>query len=335
MGEWDILKKLLDEVQEHSTFIGKIWLTVLFIFRILILGVAGESVWGDEQSDFDCNTLQPGCSNICYDRAFPISHIRFWVLQFLFVSTPTLLYLGHVLYLSKRAEKENALVARQSKDGEGVPSCKDTGKIGQKVKLRGTLMVTYVISVVFQTVSEGGFLLGQWYLYGFVMPAVFVCERPPCPNKVDCFVSRPTEKTIFIIFMMVVSLVSLFLNIVELILLGCKNTLRTVKRESQTMPIYSTGDVPGFRGKLSDASTKCFREDSYTHLSTSVSHPSLLPCPRSNEQNWVNFSTERCLASQQGKKPGLSQSDLAMLHVDATDGPSSGVGSSVSKQQYV
>lgn len=31
------------------------------------------------------------------DQAFPISHIRYWVLQFLFVSTPTLVYLGHVI----------------------------------------------------------------------------------------------------------------------------------------------------------------------------------------------------------------------------------------------
>ena len=46
MGDWGFLEKLLDQVQEHSTVVGKIWLTVLFIFRILILGLAGESVWG-------------------------------------------------------------------------------------------------------------------------------------------------------------------------------------------------------------------------------------------------------------------------------------------------
>ena len=41
MGDWGFLEKLLDQVQEHSTVVGKIWLTVLFIFRILILGLAG------------------------------------------------------------------------------------------------------------------------------------------------------------------------------------------------------------------------------------------------------------------------------------------------------
>lgn len=56
-------------------------------------------MWGDEQSDFVCNTQQPGCENVCYDLAFPISHVRFWFLQIIAVATPKLLYLGHVLHV--------------------------------------------------------------------------------------------------------------------------------------------------------------------------------------------------------------------------------------------
>lgn len=44
-----------------------------------MLGTAAESSWGDEQEDFNCDTEQPGCENVCYDRAFPIAHIRYWV----------------------------------------------------------------------------------------------------------------------------------------------------------------------------------------------------------------------------------------------------------------
>jgi len=44
MGEWDLLSRLLDKVQSHSTVIGKVWLTVLFIFRILVLSTATEKV---------------------------------------------------------------------------------------------------------------------------------------------------------------------------------------------------------------------------------------------------------------------------------------------------
>uniref|UniRef100_A0A674IIK6 Gap junction protein n=1 Tax=Terrapene triunguis TaxID=2587831 RepID=A0A674IIK6_9SAUR len=256
MGDWGFLEKLLDQVQEHSTVIGKIWLTVLFIFRILILGLAGESVWGDEQSDFLCNTKQPGCVNVCYDKAFPISHIRYWVLQFLFVSTPTLVYLGHVIYLSGREEKlkqrESELRAAQIKDLKVEQALsvvqKKISKISVaedgRIKIRGSLMWTYVISVICKSIFEAGFLLGQWYLYGFFMPPIFVCERAPCPHKVDCFVSRPTEKTIFIIFMMVVGLISLGLNLLELFHLCCKNLLSSMREASSSSS--PAGDIDSF-----------------------------------------------------------------------------------------
>ena len=44
MGEWGFLASLLDKVQSHSTVIGKVWLTVLFIFRIMVLGAGAEKV---------------------------------------------------------------------------------------------------------------------------------------------------------------------------------------------------------------------------------------------------------------------------------------------------
>ncbi|XP_016057827.1 PREDICTED: gap junction alpha-5 protein [Miniopterus natalensis] len=105
MGDWSFLGQLLEEVHKHSTVIGKVWLTVLFIFRMLVLGAAAESSWGDEQADFQCDTIQPGCENVCYDQAFPISHIRYWVLQIIFVSTPSLVYLGHAVHHVRVQEK--------------------------------------------------------------------------------------------------------------------------------------------------------------------------------------------------------------------------------------
>lgn len=35
-----------------------------------------------------CNTLQPGCRQTCYDRAFPVSHYRFWLFHILLLSAP-------------------------------------------------------------------------------------------------------------------------------------------------------------------------------------------------------------------------------------------------------
>uniref|UniRef100_A0A667X8K7 Gap junction protein n=1 Tax=Myripristis murdjan TaxID=586833 RepID=A0A667X8K7_9TELE len=230
MGDWSFLGRLLENAQEHSTVIGKVWLTVLFIFRILVLGAAAEEVWGDEQSDFTCNTQQPGCENVCYDEAFPISHIRFWVLQIIFVSTPTLIYLGHVLHIvrmeEKRREKEEEL--RKASGKKEKPPIRDEHG---KIRIRGALLRTYVFNIIFKTLFEVGFILGQYFLYGFHLKPLYKCGRWPCPNTVDCFISRPTEKTIFIIFMLVVACVSLLLNLLEIYHLGWKKVKQGVTSE--------------------------------------------------------------------------------------------------------
>lgn len=93
---WTGLYTLLSGVNRHSTAIGRVWLSVIFIFRIMVLVVAAESVWGDEKSSFICNTLQPGCNSVCYDQFFPISHVRLWSLQLILVSIPALFMAMHV-----------------------------------------------------------------------------------------------------------------------------------------------------------------------------------------------------------------------------------------------
>nr|7F94_A Chain A, A C-terminal deletion mutant of gap junction alpha-1 protein (Cx43-M257) [Homo sapiens]7F94_B Chain B, A C-terminal deletion mutant of gap junction alpha-1 protein (Cx43-M257) [Homo sapiens]7F94_C Chain C, A C-terminal deletion mutant of gap junction alpha-1 protein (Cx43-M257) [Homo sapiens]7F94_D Chain D, A C-terminal deletion mutant of gap junction alpha-1 protein (Cx43-M257) [Homo sapiens]7F94_E Chain E, A C-terminal deletion mutant of gap junction alpha-1 protein (Cx43-M257) [H len=250
MGDWSALGKLLDKVQAYSTAGGKVWLSVLFIFRILLLGTAVESAWGDEQSAFRCNTQQPGCENVCYDKSFPISHVRFWVLQIIFVSVPTLLYLAHVFYVMRKEEKlnkkEEELKVAQT-DGVNVDMHLKQIEIKKfkygieehgKVKMRGGLLRTYIISILFKSIFEVAFLLIQWYIYGFSLSAVYTCKRDPCPHQVDCFLSRPTEKTIFIIFMLVVSLVSLALNIIELFYVFFKGVKDRVKGKSD--PYHAT-----------------------------------------------------------------------------------------------
>ncbi len=236
MGDWNFLGGILEEVHIHSTMVGKIWLTILFIFRMLVLGVAAEDVWNDEQADFICNTEQPGCRNVCYDLAFPISLIRYWVLQVIFVSSPSLVYMGHALYrlraLEKARQKKKALLRRElelvgvelaeaRKRIEREMKQLDQGKLN-KAPLRGSLLRTYVAHVVTRSVVEVAFMTGQYFLYGFHLYPLFKCERDPCPNAVDCYVSRPTEKSVFMVFMQSIAAISLFLNILEIMHLGYK-----------------------------------------------------------------------------------------------------------------
>lgn len=236
MGDWNLLGKLLESAQEHSTVVGKVWLTVLFIFRILVLGTAAEKVWGDEQSGFTCDTKQPGCQNVCYDKTFPISHIRFWVMQIIFVSTPTLIYLGHILHLvrmeEKEKQKEKDLAAQSEREQQLLGNKPKKAPIKDNqghVRLQGALLRTYVFNIIFKTLFEVAFIVAQYFLYGFELKPMYTCDRWPCPNMVNCYISRPTEKTVFILFMLAVACISLLLNLVEMYHLGftkCHQGLR-------------------------------------------------------------------------------------------------------------
>ncbi|KAG7500606.1 gap junction alpha-9 protein-like [Solea senegalensis] len=236
MGDWNFLGGILEEVHIHSTMVGKIWLTILFIFRMLVLGVAAEDVWNDEQSDFICNTDQPGCRNVCYDQAFPISLIRYWVLQVIFVSSPSLVYMGHAIYQLRALEKERhckKVTLRRELEAVDVELSEvrrriekemrqlEQGKLN-KAPLRGSLLCTYMAHIVTRSVVEVSFMMGQYLLYGHHLSPLYKCEREPCPNVVDCFVSRPTEKSLFMMFMQAIASISLFLSLLEIMHLGYK-----------------------------------------------------------------------------------------------------------------
>ncbi|XP_017933271.2 gap junction alpha-10 protein [Manacus vitellinus] len=214
MGDWNLLGSILEEVHIHSTIVGKIWLTILFIFRMLVLGVAAEDVWDDEQSEFICNTEQPGCNNICYDKAFPISLIRYWVLQIIFVSSPSLVYMGHALYRLRALEKERqnrkAHLRAQLEDLE--PMLEEHRRVERELRkleeqkkvnkapLRGSLLRTYILHILTRSVVEVGFMI---------------------------------EKTIFMVFMNSIAAVSLFLNILEIAHLGLKKIQKSLCGQPQ------------------------------------------------------------------------------------------------------
>uniref|UniRef100_A0A3Q3XKN7 Gap junction protein n=1 Tax=Mola mola TaxID=94237 RepID=A0A3Q3XKN7_MOLML len=271
MGDWNFLGGILEEVHIHSTMVGKIWLTILFIFRMLVLGVAAEDVWNDEQADFICNTEQPGCRNVCYDLAFPISLIRYWVLQVIFVSSPSLVYMGHALYrlrtLEKGRQKKKALLRKELElvDVELAEARKrieremkqlDQGKLN-KAPLRGSLLRTYVAHVVTRSVVEVFFMTGQYLLYGFHIYPLFKCERDPCPNAVDCYVSRPTEKSVFMVFMQCIAAISLFLNILEIMHLGYKKIKKGI------LDFY-----PHLRDELDDYDVNKSQKESFVQISS-------------------------------------------------------------------
>ncbi|XP_054469520.1 gap junction protein alpha 10 a [Anoplopoma fimbria] len=274
MGDWNLLGSILEEVHIHSTIVGKIWLTILFIFRMLILGAAAEDVWDDEQTEFVCNTDQPGCKAVCYDRAFPISLIRFWVLQVIFVSAPSLVYMGHALYCMRALEKERhrrraqlkeeldevELALDEQKRMERELRRLDEQRRVKKAPLRGSLLRTYIIHILTRSLVEVCFIMGQYVLYGVQLEPLYRCERLPCPNSVDCYISRPTEKTIFMVFMIAIAGVSLFLNILEISHLGIRKIKQTLYGER-----YTEDDSSIYRSKKKSLPHLCVMSNVSPH----------------------------------------------------------------------
>ncbi|MBN3271637.1 CXD2 protein, partial [Polyodon spathula] len=223
MGEWTILERLLEAaVQQHSTMIGRILLTVVVIFRILIVAIVGETVYEDE--------------------------------QIILVCTPSLCFITYSVHqAAKQRERRcsflHPLLERDFGEGCGKeePDClevkeipnsptrgaNDSGKSSQsKSRQQEGISRFYVIQVVFRNALEIGFLAGQYFLYGFSVPGRVACERYPCVKEVECYVSRPTEKTVFLVFMFAVSGVSVLLNLAELNHLGWRK-VRTAIRGAQ------------------------------------------------------------------------------------------------------
>jgi len=84
------------------------------------------------------------------------------------------------------------------------------------------LMLAYVAQVVFRLAIEVGFMVVQFntYVYKFWVPELFKCSRWPCPDVVDCFVSRPKEKTIMLWIMFGTGVVMILLCLIELYHIG-------------------------------------------------------------------------------------------------------------------
>ncbi|KAM4624818.1 gap junction beta-4 protein-like [Polymixia lowei] len=203
---WAFLQGLLSGVNKYSTAFGRIWLSVVFIFRLMVFVVAAEKVWGDEQKDFSCNTAQPGCKNVCYDHFFPISHTRLWALQLIFVTCLSLLVVLHVSYREERERKHKL------KHGENcTPLYSNTGK------KRGGLWWTYFLSLLFKIVVESVFIFLLFYIYEYTFfPPLVRCTADSCYHTVvDCYIARPTEKKIFTVFMVVTSFVCILLTLCE------------------------------------------------------------------------------------------------------------------------
>lgn len=190
----------------NVTIVGMLWLIVAVLLRMLVVVLAGSPIYEDEQERFICNTLQPGCANVCYDLFSPVSPLRFWLVQSLALLLPSVVFGTYTLHRSTKLAAGAACRPQ-------VPD----------------LSSAYLVHLLLRMLLEVGLAFLHYFLFGFSVPAHVSCSRVPCSGAVDCYVSRPTEKSLLMLFFWAVSALSFLLSLVDLLCSLPKRTLRTTQ----------------------------------------------------------------------------------------------------------
>lgn len=225
--------------------LGKAWLILMIFLRILILLFAGYPLYQDEQERFVCNTIQPGCANVCYDMFAPLSLFRFWLVQLTTLCLPYVMFLIYVIHkLNSGATADNS--ASESIKADSVYKihqrsfrkaslCKTVVTAGRVQNFTGA----YILHLLLRMFLEAGFGAAHYYLFGFRVPKRFMCQQSPCTTMVDCYISRPTEKTIMLNFMLGAAALSLLLNVCDLICAAKRSVRQKSKRKMLLEKMYA------------------------------------------------------------------------------------------------
>uniref|UniRef100_A0A2K6FKL3 Gap junction protein n=1 Tax=Propithecus coquereli TaxID=379532 RepID=A0A2K6FKL3_PROCO len=218
MESWDFLGFLIVTLNCNVTIVGKIWLILMVLLRMAVIILAGYPIYQDEQERFVCNTLQPGCANVCYDIFSPVSHLRFWVIQSVSVLLPYAVFSVYVVH-------QGAVLAARGPSSGDLDACDPgpgTRRCPGPCRERCHLSVPdfssgYIVHLLLRTLLEAAFGALHYLLFGFLVPKRFSCTRSPCTSVVDCYVSRPTEKSIMMLFIWAVSALSFLLGVADLV----------------------------------------------------------------------------------------------------------------------
>ncbi|KAJ7322193.1 hypothetical protein JRQ81_018480 [Phrynocephalus forsythii] len=243
MERGDSLGFLMMSLNYNVTVIGKIWVTLVILLRFVVIFLAAYPLYQDEQERFICNTLQPGCSNVCYDIFAPVSHFRFWLVQTVSVLLPYAVFAVCVLHsVVRQMVKVCSSPYHRYKETKAPAGHRNTKKSAKgAAKNRITNMSkemdipdfsgAYTVQLLLRIAIEAGFGAGHYYLFGFFVPKRFSCNQLPCTSFVDCYISRPTEKSILMLFIWGLSGFSLLLSLVDLVLAFRTNAVRNQRKK--------------------------------------------------------------------------------------------------------
>lgn len=194
----------------------------MLVLRPLLVLLSGFTLFSDERERFICNTIQPGCSNVCFDAFAPVSVFHLWLFHCILLCLPHVLFSTYVTHKVLSYPDFGAFSCSSSRGGS--PFTLETS-ISSKEQLhnfpRGCasprFYCTYFFTVTLRILLEAFFGTGQFFIFGLSVPKSFLCYEAPCLSGVQCYISRPNEKTLMLNFMLGVSSVSVLLSLGDLV----------------------------------------------------------------------------------------------------------------------
>nr|XP_020041074.1 gap junction delta-4 protein [Castor canadensis] len=228
MENVDLMGFLVITLNCNVTIVGKIWLIFTVLLRTLVVVLAGYPIYQDEQERFVCNTLQPGCTNVCYDIFSPVSHLRFWLIQSVSVLLPYAVFSVYVLHRAAQLALLEACGSHPGARGHHPSEGSSGPRSAGRTLSVPDFSLAYIVHLFLRSLMEAGFGALHYLLFGFSVPKRFSCTRSPCSSVVDCYVSRPTEKFIMMLFIGAASALSF--------LLGAADLIASVRRRTRRRP---------------------------------------------------------------------------------------------------
>lgn len=217
----------------------------MLVLRLLVLLLAGFTLFGDEQERFICNTIQPGCSNVCFNVFAPISVYRLWLFHLVLLCLPHALFATYVMHKVVSVSSFGGLYSERSRGGSPFEKELSLHKAPLHDVQRewGTprFYCSYVLVVLVRMLLEVVFGAGQFFLFGLSVPKSFLCYEAPCTSGVECYISKPTEKTLMLNFMLGVAALSILLSFFDL-LSSVKAMVRWRRKREMLLEEMSKGE---------------------------------------------------------------------------------------------
>jgi len=278
------VEKKVEGILKYSTPVGHLHHAVLFVGRFCTLNLL-TALHSDDLREWKCDTVQPGCTQICNNHFSPISHIRFFNLQIIILTFPRLIFhLAATWEESKAIEIDRSAkkqfteekkkyddAKKKSPDNSETPLVelkepekpKDLKKKGM-VQIHGPkgprgkediiwtrpIARHYVAHLFAQLFLEIMFfllldLVQQFQhnsLSGFNWSVLYVPEEYICDTskisvsacqatkQVTCFIPRSYDKTIFLWYHIIMSLISIILLVLDTVYTVQKHLRKKVIR---------------------------------------------------------------------------------------------------------